>query len=382
MNSRERIRLALDHKTPDRVPYDLGSTATTGIHIHAYRALRSYIGLPEKEIKIFNMLEQIAVVDDDVLAHLQVDARGVSAVSSGIFNLEIKESENYKYFYDEYGIGWRMPLDGGFYYDMFSHPLAGDKAIMDVEGLNWPDPLAPARFGGLTEAAYHTAQVEKRAVVVGSASPGILEMAAWLRGYVDYFSDLANNQNLLCAILEKVVELKIKYWGRIFEIVGENIDIAQEADDFAGQERLLLSPVTFRKLVKPYYKQVHDFIHANSGAKVFFHSCGAIRTVIPDLIEAGVDILNPVQVSAVGMDSKELKDEYGADLVFWGGGVDTQSILPHGSTNQVRDEVKRRLNDLMPGGGFVFNPVHNIQADVPPENILAMWETLQEYGVY
>ena len=382
MNSRERLQLALRHQEPDRVPFDLGSTATTGIHFQAYRALRKYLDLPEIEPKIYNLLEQIAVVDQDVLDKLQVDARSVAGVSSGVFEIRIQDSTNYQFFYDEYGIGWRMPKEGGFYYDMFSHPLAGDITVSDVEKFPWPDPLAPGRYARLSEAAQQAAQVEQRAVVVGSISPGLLEMAAWLRGFPDYFADLASNERLLCALLDQVVELKIKYWGRVFELLGDQIDVAQEADDFAGQERLLLSPGTFRRIVKPRYTQVHDFIHANSRARVFFHSCGAVRPVIPDLIEAGVDILYPVQVSAAGMESAGLKRDYGADLVFWGGGADTQRVLPYGSPGQVREEVKRRLDDFMPGGGYVFNPVHNIQADVPPQNIMAMWETFQEFGRY
>jgi uroporphyrinogen decarboxylase len=153
-------------------------------------------------------------------------------------------------------------------------------------------------------------------------------------------------------------------------------------DDFAGQDRLLMSPSTWRKLVKPRLKALFDFLHARSRAKLFLHSCGAVREVIPDLIEIGLDILNPVQVSAAGMDSAELKREFGKDLVFWGGGVDTQRVLPYGTPEDVRAEVRRRLEDLSPEGGFVFNPVHNIQSDVPTENLQAMWETLQAYGVY
>jgi uroporphyrinogen decarboxylase len=382
MKSRERVLAAINHKEPDRVPYDLGSTAVTGIHVKAYRALRDYLGLPAVEPKVFNMLEQIAVVDDDVLARLKVDVKAVSAVSSGVFEIEIKDREDCTYFYDEYQIGWRMPKDGGLYYDMFDHPLKGNITVADVERFQWPDPCAPGRFEGLSAEARRVAEEEQRAVVVGSVSPGLLEMAAWLRGFVSYFTDVASNEKLLCAILDKVVELKIAYWGRALELAGDYIDVAQEADDFAGQDRLLLSPNAYRCLVKPRHRRVHDFIHAHSKAKVFFHSCGSVRKAIPDLIEAGVDILNPVQVSAAGMDSAELKREYGKDLVFWGGGVDTQRILPNGTPQQVREEVKRRLHDLMPGGGLVFNPVHNIQADVPPENIIAMWNTLQEYGVY
>jgi uroporphyrinogen decarboxylase len=182
--------------------------------------------------------------------------------------------------------------------------------------------------------------------------------------------------------MSKVMEIKMAYWDRALDLLEDNVDVVHEADDFAGQYKMLISPDAYRRIVKPLHKELFDFIHARTKAKLFFHSCGSIRPVIPDLIEIGVDILNPIQVSATGMDSAELKKEYGDDVVFWGGGVDTQRVLGDGTQEEVRAETKRRISDLAPGGGFVFAAVHNIQGNVPPENIMAMWETLQEYGVY
>jgi uroporphyrinogen decarboxylase len=161
------------------------------------------------------------------------------------------------------------------------------------------------------------------------------------------------------------------------------VDVVVEADDLGTQDRPLLNPDIYRSFIKPRHKEIIDVIKAaKKDVSVFFHSCGAIREFIPDMIEIGVDALNPVQVSADGMDTKELKQEFGEEIAFWGGGVDTQNVLPNGSQREVRQEVKKRIDDLAPGGGFVFSAVHNIQADVPPENIVAMWETLQEYGSY
>jgi uroporphyrinogen decarboxylase len=207
-------------------------------------------------------------------------------------------------------------------------------------------------------------------------------MAAWTRGFVNYFSDFANNEKLLVGIMTKVMEMKMAYWEIALREVGDNVDAIGEADDFAGQSRMLISPAMYRRIVKPLHKKLFDFIHAHTHAKIFFHSCGAIRPVIPDLIEAGVEILNPVQVSATGMDSAELKRDFGRDIIFWGGGIDTQRVLGTGTPEQVRADTRRRIEDLAPGGGFVFATVHNIQGNVSPENIMAMWETLQEYGVY
>jgi uroporphyrinogen decarboxylase len=170
----------------------------------------------------------------------------------------------------------------------------------------------------------------------------------------------------------------------LFDVMeGIPVDVVEMSDDLAGQNRMLISPGSYRKHLKPMHKEMFDYIHSRTAAKIFFHSCGSVRAVIPDLIEVGVDILNPVQVSAAKMDSAELKREYGLDLTFWGGGVDTQNAFDETHTpEEVRADVRRRLADLMPGGGFVFNPVHNIQGNVPPQNIMAMWETLQEHGRY
>jgi uroporphyrinogen decarboxylase len=209
-----------------------------------------------------------------------------------------------------------------------------------------------------------------------------MEIYARLRGFENFFIDFAQNKKTAAKFLDRILELRLAYWERMFEEVGDLADVVDTADDLGAQHSMLISPRTYRELVKPRHKELFDFIHKHSNAKIFFHSCGAIRPIIPDLIEIGCDILNPVQVSARDMDSAELKREFGKDLVFWGGGVDTQAVLDSGTPRQVRDEVKRRLNDLMPGGGFVFNTVHNIQANVPVENIIAMIETVREYGKY
>jgi len=382
MKSRERLQLALNHKEPDRVPFDLGATVLTSIHHKSYRALRKYLGLPEVEPQIVDIFQQIVTVDEDVREVLKCDVKDVAPRSSATFKIELKEMEGYTYFYDEWGIGWKMPKDGGYYYDMFDHPLKDAETISDIDNYNWPDPLDDARFEGMSERAAHAAQVEKQGVFIGGLSAGIMEMAAWMRGFDNYFSDFVANEKLLVALMRKVMELKMAYWDRALSLIGDNVDAVNEADDFAGQYKMLISPAMYRRIVKPLHKELFDFIHARTKAKLFFHSCGSIRPVIPDLIEIGVDVLNPVQVSATGMDSAELKREFGSDIVFWGGGVDTQRVLGDGTPEEVRADTKLRIHDLAPGGGFVFATVHNIQGNVPPENIMAMWETLQEYGTY
>jgi uroporphyrinogen decarboxylase len=203
-----------------------------------------------------------------------------------------------------------------------------------------------------------------------------------LRGFEDGYMDLAADPALARALMERVLEMKLAWWGAVLPELGDSVDVVGEADDLGGQSTPLFAPRTYRDLVKPLHAELFSFIRARTRAKVFFHSCGAIRELLPDLVEIGVDVLNPVQVSATGMETAALKRDFGRDLVFWGGGVDTQGVLGSGTPGDVRAEVRRRVADLAPGGGFVFASVHNIQANVPAENVKAMWEAAAAAGAY
>ena len=310
--------------------------------------------------------------------------RNVAPRSSATFKIEINETDmpGYRFFHDEWGIGWRMPKEGGWFYDMYHHPLAGAKTKEDIKNHPWPDPRDPARFTGLQERARHAAEDLGELVILGGLAPGFIELTAWTRGFASFYPDLVNNLDLLEYLMDTIIDLKLAYWDVALPIVGEYADVVQEADDLAGQFGLLISPEIYRSVIKPRHKKICDFIKARTDAKIFFHSCGAIREIIPDLIEIGIDAINPVQVSATGMESKGLKRDFGNEITFWGGLVDTQGVFTDGTPAQVRDEVRRRVDDFGPDGGFVAATVHNIQANVPPENIVAMWEALQEYGVF
>ena len=384
MNSRQRVQLALAHKEADRIPFDLGGTVLTSIHVNAYRNLRRYLGLPEKEVAVMDVFQQIAVVDDDVRRRLCCDARNVAGRSSATFKIEIDEESipDYRFFHDEWGIGWRMPKDGGFYYDMFHHPFALSNDVEDIKKYPWPNPTDPARFTGLAESARYVAEELGEPVILGGLAAGFVELAAWTRGFAKFYPDLVTNLEWMTYLMDTIIDLKLAYWEVALPLVGDYADVVQEADDLAGQFSLLINPETYRKIIKPRHKKIMDFIKARSKAKIFFHSCGAIREIIPDMIEVGIDIINPVQVSAVGMESGALKRDFGKEMTFWGGLVDTQGVFTSGTPAQVRDDVRRRIDDLGPDGGFIAAAVHNIQANVPPENIMAMWETLQEFGVY
>jgi uroporphyrinogen decarboxylase len=382
--SRKRVETALNHREPDRVPFDLGGSILTGIHEKAYRRLRQYLGLPEVDLRIEDPVQQLALVDEDVKQRLKVDVYGLNPGPPRRYRDDQWSEEGYDKFRDEWGIEWWMPQDGGFYYDMRRHPLANIKTAHDLASVQFPDPLDPGRYEGLTEQAHQLMNVRHVAYILGRNAPGIFEVALWTRGFENYYCDMLTNRPLAEALLDVVLEIKMKYWARALELLGKNVMIVSEADDLCTQDRLLVGPDLYRQLIKPRHTKLFQFIrrHAQTDVKIFYHCCGAVASIIPDLIESGIDILNPVQVSAAGMDTKQLKRKFGNDITFWGGGVDTQRVLPRGTPAEVRQEVRRRIEDLAPGGGFVFTTVHNIQADVPPENIMAMWEAVQEFGAY
>jgi uroporphyrinogen decarboxylase len=378
---RARLRIALEHHVPDRVPRDLGAMRMTGIHARAYPGLRRALGLPPVEVRIADVAQQLAVVDDDVLERLGIDVRGVEPRAPGGWRREIVETDGELAFLDEWGVRRRMPASG-LYYDPATAPLAGEIDAGHLARFAWPDGGDPARRAGVAAAANRIAAEERRAVFVGSVCAGLTEMLFRLRGFEDGYMDLAADPALARALMERVLEVKLAWWGGVLPELGDAVDVVGEADDLGGQSTPLFSPRTYRELVKPLHAELFAFIRARTRARILFHSCGAIRDLLPDLVEIGVDVLNPIQVSAAGMATAELKREFGRDLVFWGGGVDTQRVLGSGTPAEVRVEVARRIADLAPGGGFVFASVHNIQANVPAENLGAMWETVEERGGY
>jgi uroporphyrinogen decarboxylase len=299
------------------------------------------------------------------------------------FKPEYKESESYTAFTDNWEITWQMPKENGRYYDMCAHPLAGDIELSDLMKFPWPDPLDDSI---LADIPARIASLEKQGnygFVLNGFTSGILEMGLRLRGFEQFFMDIFINPVLAEAMLDKLTELKCTYWEKALDLFGDKALVAVEADDLGTQNSQLVSPEIYRRILKPRHKEIISVIKKKAPhIKVFFHSCGAVRPLIPDFIEAGVDILNPVQVAAKDMDTKALKKDFGDCITFWGGAVDTQRTLPLGTPDEVKNEVMRRIEDLAPSGGFVFNAIHNIQADVPPENIEAMLEALNKYGIY
>jgi uroporphyrinogen decarboxylase len=389
MNGRERIQAALDHREPDRVPFDLGSTQVTGIHAVAYRGLRECLGLPPVQPALCDEVQGLALPDNDLLDTLGVDVRGLfplnshnDKVSGRARREPVRDGEEVETFVDEWGITQHRPYPDGLYFTAVRHPLAGPLTPQGIERYPWPDTRNARRIAGLREQAL-AYRAEGRAVMVKGVLAGIFEMAQRVRGMAALMMDMASDSALAEALLDKMLILKLDFWEMALPQLSGVVDVISEADDYGTQVSQLISPRMFRRLMKPRLAVLFHRIHELApDARLFFHSCGNVRPLLPDFIEIGVDILNPVHVRASGMNPLELKRDFGKDIAFWGGGVDTQDVLPHGTPQQVRDDVQRNVDALAPGGGFVFNTVHNIQADVPPENVLAMWQALCEYQGY
>ncbi len=378
ITSRERLEKTLNHEEPDRIP--LGFDAhCCGIHIKTYRKLREHLGLDPEKARVSDRIQQLGHLDQDFKKKINNDVEGIYSSPPSGWEFERKDRDKYWEFTDEFGITWRMPKDGGFYYDMWDHPLQDADSIKDIEELEFYDPRDPARFEDIAEQFARAARL-KKAPVFNPNTGGIFEMALWLRGFEEFYQDMILNPGMAEALLDKALEYKKKFWEKALEAAGEEILVVAEADDIASQDSLLVSPDMYRKFVKPRHKELFSHIksQAKTKAYIWYHSCGAVKRLLPDLIEEGVDIINPVQLSAADMNAEELKKEFGRDLVFWGGGIDTQKALPNYSPEEVKEATKRNIENLAPGGGFVFAPVHNVQADVPAENFLAMLEGFEE----
>lgn len=381
MTSYERVVAALAHKEPDKIPFDIGGTMVSGINIKALENLKRYLGIDSPSI-VKDTVTQMAETGDDIREFLKIDIKNVSPKVPEKSRLkDCGYNEGSHIIEDEWGMQWRMPA-GGHYYDLYKSPLANAETVADIEKYPWPNALDPVRYEDMKKEADYIVNVEKRAYVLGRMSSGMWEHAMWMTGYEKFMLDMYLNPKLCQAIMEKILEVKMQYWERALEAVGENVLVASCADDLGTQDSLLVDLDLYKKLIWPYHKRLFEFIKQKAKSKIyiFFHNDGAIMETIPLLIEAGVDILNPFQVNCKGMDTGKFKREYGKDLTIWGGSCDTQKTMPFGTVQQVKDETRRHIDDLAHDGGFIFAPIHVIQESVPPQNIMAWWETLQEYN--
>jgi uroporphyrinogen decarboxylase len=373
MSHRERVMRALSHREPDRVPLDLGGTRSSSLVVECYERLNRYLGA-EAPARIFSKWLNIAHPSQAMLTRFDIDTRSVSQGSPDNRQDRVVSDESYE---DEWGVVRSRPA-GSLYYDLTRSPLAGDVDVADVEKFPWPNPRDPGRCRSLGEAAARLHQETDYAVVLNMPG-GIVHQAQFLRGFEDWFADLIANPSFFQALMEKLADLWIEMAKDELDAVGNNVDICFCGDDVAFQDGPMMSMDLYRKMIKPHHRRLFGYIKSRSSAKIVYHTCGSVVHLIPDLIEMGVDGLNPVQVSAKGMDTRRLKREFGKDMCFWGA-IDTQQVLPFGKPGEVAAEVKRRIEDLATGGGYILCAVHNIQADVSSENICAMYDTAREYG--
>jgi len=382
MTSRERVLAALNFKTPDRVPIDLGGFQS-GIHKKAYMDLLAYLGKEEK-IVMLDPVQQLVRPSEEILEMLKVDFRYVTAKGPESFDGTIRQNyrngELWHDLRDEFGVVWSMPDKQQLYMDITHHPLA-EATMEDLASYPFPDGSDPSRFMGVREEVLKIRENTPYAVSTGIG--GVVYETCWyLRGLERWFMDMMENPSFCGALLDKVLNFWLDYYTGFMKEIGDVIDVVMIGDDLAGQSGPLFQPEFYRSVVKPRQKMLVQHIKSLSSAKIWYHSCGGVVEYIPDLLDNGIDILNPVQITAQDMDPVFLKGKFGKDLVFWGGGIDSQHILPFVSPEEVKSNVKANMEAFKPGGGYVFNNVHNIQAGVPPENILAMYEAAYEYGAY
>lgn len=416
MTSKERLQAALSHRQPDRIPVDFGSTGVTGIHVRSIENLRNYYGLDYRPVKVTRPYQMLGEIEEDLLDIMGVDVRGLKSAKNeyGIENTNWKEFRTFW--------GQVVLVPGGFNTttdengDLLIHPQ-GDTSVpasgrmpvtgyffdtiirqspIDESKLNPEDNLE--EYGYVTDESleYWKANLEKagksgKGIIAsfgGTALGDIAHVPApalknprGIRDIEEWYMSLLIRPDYIHQVFEKQTAIALQNLSRFAAVAGDIVDVAYICGtDFGTQNSLFCSPETFDELYKPYYRKINDWIHSNTRWKTFKHSCGAIFDLIPNIIDAGFDILNPVQISASGMDPGKLKKEYGGSIVFWGGGVDTQKVLSFGKPSEVREQVLRQCEILGREGGFVFSTVHNVQANVPVENLVAMIDAVKEFN--
>ena len=376
MTPRERVVCALQHEEPDRVPLFVGTSLATTLLAPGYERLKAHLGI-EREPRLMSKSGQSARLDEEVLVRLGSDGRALlSRDSPSLTPEEITVGE----FTDEWGVTWKQGFPGAMYFEPAACAIRS-ATVSDLDHYPWPDLARPARFQGLAEQARYLREQTPYAVVgLGGINPH--EVIFVMRGLDNWLTDLVGDPEFAHALLRKVTDVMLAGLAQYLKEVGSYIDVIITGDDLGTTAGLMMSPKTYRTMLKPYHVELMAAIKRQTKAKIFFHSDGNIYPLIGDFIDNGVDILNPVQVSAGEMsDTARLKREFGKHLSFCGA-IDTQHALPHGTPEEVRAEVRRRMKDLAPGGGYIVASVHCIQPDVSPENVLAMCDEVAVSGKY
>lgn len=410
MNSRERVLAAIRHEEPDRVPIDLGSTCVTNINLIAYGNLKRHLGITGSA-RLFHTWVQVPELEAAVAERLHVDTVTLPRykMSLGIPNKEFKPWKfvdgteflvpvDFNPIINELGdYEWRengvkiaeAPGEGTHGFTLHHNPLRGATTIKEID--DWWDNYEGNYTGRIhvtdeelvwaKDFAKHLRETTDKAIVADYVFT-VLDHAQGVVGWDTIYMHMLSEPKLAHHYYERLVDAEIVGLKRYLKEVGEYIDVIMFADDLGHQRGPMMNLDVYREFLLPWHKLFCETVHNNSHAKVLFHTDGAVMDFLPDLIDAGVDCFNTVQTDAANMDGMELKKRFGKNLCFWGGGVDTHRILPFGTPEQVREDVRRRIQIFAPGGGYVFAPIHNILGDVPPENILAAFDAVVEYGVY
>jgi uroporphyrinogen decarboxylase len=405
MTSRERVRAALNHQTPDRTPVDFGASRITGIGAIAYQNLLRHLGLQE-EVRVYDVKQQLALPSLDLINRLGGDVVQLHRLgpTSGMAFLEIdrwqpgrlttgapclvpaalaettSRSGMIEIWHEGVLHARRSPES--YYFDVCYAPLAHAETRADIDAFVWPDPWTAREEAFLKQQLDTLYHGTDKALFAGLPMfvCSFFELGLVLFGFENFMMMLASERVLVEHWLDAKLEHDFAILDPFLAVAGGAIEAIQMNDDFGAQDALQISPQLYRELFKPRQRQWIEFVKARTEAKVFLHCDGAIESIIPDFIEIGIDILNPLQTSARGMDPARLKREYGRDLAFWGGGVETQTTLPFGTLDGIRREVRERVELLGQGGGHVFATIHNIQPDIPPEKIMAIYETVAGCG--
>ncbi len=412
MTSRERILAAVEHRQPDKAPVDLGATPSSGISAIAYGHLKRHLGFAQGGTRVYDVVQQLAEPEGFLLDRFGVDAidigrafnkeesawrpaallDGQSAFYPTWFRPERQADGSFVARTKNRLEIARMPA-GGAFFDQTCFPYL-DGYPADFRHLSdemdkvlwaalvhspWDHAADPGFWDSLRTKALELRRASRRAlmIVIGC---NLFEWGCFLRRMDNFLMDLAAEPRQVEALLDALMERHLAGLEKTCRAVGDVADIIRFGDDLGANGGPFMSPGTYRRIFKPRHRMLCDYVHKHTGMKTFLHSCGSIRALMPDLIEAGYDIINPVQTSCKGMEPEGLKADFGRDICFWGGGCDTKTVLPKATPAEVKDHVKRRLEIFMPGGGFVFSAVHNILPEVPPENIAAMFEAVQEFG--
>lgn len=385
MTSRERVLQSLDHKEPDKVPIDCGGTICSTITRTAHNKVKHLLNIDTPDEPVTHPVLDTVVPCQDLLERWQIDFRPVRMRPPGVIDDSSSDTQGFAAtsaavvlqpwgheFSDEFGTVWRK---AEFDYAPVKYAFA-DFDIDDLKNFSWPDPYDPGRIQGLEEEARALSQTTNYVIVGDIMCGGPFEQSCWTRGYSRFLTDLYVDEKFARTLLDRITELDIGFWDAYLSAIGDHVQIVAQGDDVGMQDREYISPEMYEKFIFPCHKRIFDFIKSKTKAKRWLHSCGSIRGVIPKLIEAGVEVLNPVQSGARNMDIRELKKEFGTELSFYGGGFDVQNMLEDSvSIQDIRDSIRRNIDILAPGGGFVFACTHNVQHEAPAEKITAIYDT-------